>query len=266
MNLMKLILYGIYIGIGKVIPGVSGSMIAMTLGVYERGIDSIDNFFKDIKNNSQFLGMLGIGILLSIIFGSKIIDYFLFKYYFFTMFLFLGLLFGTTKKMNSKIKYNKKNIFMIIMITIVMFLINFSINNSIYNFNNNLGDYLYVILLGFIDAVSMIIPGISGTAIYMLLGTYNFILEIFSNPFNNVTLLIIFSIGLLSGIILVTKLVNYLFKNKKELIYSIILGFSYSSLIIILLKTIILLNIDIYIILYLIIFLIGFFVGIKIGD
>ena len=32
-----LVLKGILIGIGKIIPGVSGAMIAITLGIYEKG-------------------------------------------------------------------------------------------------------------------------------------------------------------------------------------------------------------------------------------
>ena len=46
-----LILKGIIIGAGKIIPGVSGGMLAITLNVYDRGIKAISEFFKDIKNN-----------------------------------------------------------------------------------------------------------------------------------------------------------------------------------------------------------------------
>ena len=37
---MKRILEGLLIGIGKIIPGVSGSVIAISLGVYEHAINS----------------------------------------------------------------------------------------------------------------------------------------------------------------------------------------------------------------------------------
>ena len=49
-----LILKGIIIGIGKIIPGVSGSMLAISMGIYQKMIDSVNNFFKDIKSNFLF--------------------------------------------------------------------------------------------------------------------------------------------------------------------------------------------------------------------
>ena len=47
-------LKGIIVGIGKIIPGVSGSMLAISMGIYEKLLNSINNFFSDIKNNFIF--------------------------------------------------------------------------------------------------------------------------------------------------------------------------------------------------------------------
>ena len=43
-------LKGIIVGIGKIIPGVSGSMLAISMGIYEKLLNSINNFFSDIKD------------------------------------------------------------------------------------------------------------------------------------------------------------------------------------------------------------------------
>ena len=45
VNVKNLVLFfnGIIIGVGKIIPGLSGSMIMMILGLYERAIDAIFN-------------------------------------------------------------------------------------------------------------------------------------------------------------------------------------------------------------------------------
>ena len=90
-----LILKGIIIGIGKIIPGVSGSMLAISMGIYQRLIDSINNFFKDTKNNFKFLLKIGIGIIIAIVFFSKLITSCLNKYYLITMFFFIGLIIGS---------------------------------------------------------------------------------------------------------------------------------------------------------------------------
>lgn len=232
------IIKGFFIGFGKIIPGVSGSLIALNLGLYEKGIDAISNFFEDAKNNIYFLSNVGTGIIIAIILGSNVINYLLIKYYFITMMLFIGLIIGTTndviKKVNLK---NKKEFLYFIMIFIFMIILCFVKTNNNYNYSNNILNNLYIILIGFIDATTMIIPGISGTAIFMLMGCYNFFLSIFSNPFDNIFLTILFIIGLFLGIIIISKIMNYLINKKQHIIYPIILGFSLSSIVILFLKT-----------------------------
>ena len=90
-----LILKGIIIGIGKIIPGVSGSMLAISMGIYQKLIDSINNFFKYPKENLKFLIKIGIGIIISIIFFSNIILNCLNNYYLVTIFFFIGLIIGS---------------------------------------------------------------------------------------------------------------------------------------------------------------------------
>ena len=72
MNLI-LILKGFIVGIGKIIPGVSGSMLAITLGVYERVLEAITNFFSNPKQNIKLLVNFSFGLFLAIIFFSKLI-------------------------------------------------------------------------------------------------------------------------------------------------------------------------------------------------
>lgn len=238
-----LIIKGFIIGLAKIIPGVSGSLVALNLGLYERGIEAISNFFKNVKSNMIFLLNVGIGIILSIIIGSKIIDYTLLKFYFPTMLLFIGLLVGTIpnlfKKANIK---TKSEMFYFIAIFILMIILTFLKTDTNFIYIDNLKNNLYVILIGFIDAFTMIIPGVSGTATFMLIGCYDFFLSIFSNLTNlnnildNIKIVMLFSIGLGFGIILVTKLMSYLLNNKKNIIYPIITAFSISSIIFLILQ------------------------------
>ena len=68
-----LFIKGFIIGIGKIIPGISGAMLAISLNLYEKGLNAITHFFNDIKNNLYFLGSLALGILFSCFFFSKIL-------------------------------------------------------------------------------------------------------------------------------------------------------------------------------------------------
>jgi putative membrane protein len=236
-----LIIKGFIIGLAKIIPGVSGSLFALNLGLYERGIDAIDNFFKKTKENIYFLGTIGIGILIAIIFGSNIINYMLIHYYVLTMLLFIGLLSGSIPNLITKTNIKTKKEFLYFFITFfIMIIICFVKINNEYVYINNLPNNLFVFFIGMIDAATMIIPGISGTAILMLMGCYQFFLSIFVNITNlsNINIILFFTLGLVIGIIIVTKIMNYLLNKKKDLIYPIILGFSLSSIIILLIQTI----------------------------
>ena len=52
---MDLFIKGFIIGVGKIIPGVSGAMIAVSFGLYDRLIESITHFFDDAVSNLKFL-------------------------------------------------------------------------------------------------------------------------------------------------------------------------------------------------------------------
>ena len=49
MPYLILFLKGFIIGLGKIIPGVSGSVLAVSMGVYEKSLDYLANFRKMLK-------------------------------------------------------------------------------------------------------------------------------------------------------------------------------------------------------------------------
>lgn len=236
-----LILKGIIIGIGKIIPGVSGSMLAITLGIYQKLIDSINNIFKYPKENFKFLFKIAIGVIISIVFFSKIIITSLNKYYLITMFFFIGLIIGGFDDINKNIDKNSKYIAIISFILVMIFgLIN--IDNEV-SIQNNFINSIYFIFIGFVDAITTVIPGISGTATLMMLGGYSTLIKTFSNIFDlyyikdNLIVLIPFIIGFIFGIIITAKIVEYLFKNHKSKTYSSILGFSIATIALMFIKS-----------------------------
>lgn len=236
-----LLVKGIIIGIGKIIPGVSGSMLAITLGVYQKLIDSINNFFKQPKKNFNFLFKIAIGVIISIVFFSNIILKLLYKHYLITIFLFIGLIIGGLDDIKGNINKKDKAIMYISLILItVLGLIN--VNNE-FVINNGILNFFYFVFIGFIDAVTTIIPGISGTATLMMLGAYTTLIKSFSTVFDfyylqdNLNILVPFGVGFAIGIILTSKLVQYLFSNYKSKTYSAIYGFSIATIILMFVKS-----------------------------
>jgi len=234
---MNLFLKGFIIGIAKIIPGVSGAMIAVSFGIYDKLINAVTNFFDDKKNNFKFLLIVGSGILLSIVTFSNIVRYFIGNYYLITMMLFIGLIVGGTYNFSKNIEYSIKNIMVIILITFgVLFISLFNINNT-YTIQGNYLDYVMFFIGGIIEIFSSIVPGISGTALLMLIGIYDNILMLFSNIFNltfvidNIILYISYGMGMMISFIVCAIGISYLLKKYRKLFDTIILGLSISSII-----------------------------------
>ena len=92
------------VGVGKIIPGLSGAMIAMSLGIYEKGLDAICCIRKNIK----FLIICGLGILIAVFLLGNLIKYLIENYYLVTMLLFSGMILGGISWQETK--FNKKRL------------------------------------------------------------------------------------------------------------------------------------------------------------
>lgn len=262
MKNIILILKGFFIGIGKIIPGVSGSLIAVSLGVYDKMIESVQSFFKDIKGNSLFLMKIGTGILIALMIFSKLIGYFLSSYYLLTMAVFIGLFIGILPNIFKKSTYTKKDFALNIILILVFFLIkDFHIETT--GIINSNFVYIYLIILGLIDAISMVFPGISGTAIFMLLDSYEFILKVYSEL--QIEYLFFFAIGLAVGILISIKMVAYFLKNHEILFYKIISYFSFYSVLLLFINLFDFIN-QSNIFIFVLIVLVNFFISKKFSD
>lgn len=237
---MNLFIKGFIIGIAKIIPGVSGAMIAVSFSLYDRLIYAITHFFDDKKNNFKFLMLLGSGMVVSIVCFSNIVRYFINSYYLVTMMFFIGLIVGGTFNFAKNIDYNKKNIFiMFVVLFLVMFISLFNVDAN-YVLRGNYMDYLMFFIGGVIEVFASIIPGISGTALYMLIGIYDNILMLFANVYNivfvveNIMIYISFLLGLVISFIVCSLLISYLLKRYRSLFDTIVLGLSISSILLLL--------------------------------
>lgn len=231
---------GMLIGIANLIPGVSGGTMAVSMGVYEEIIDSIGNFFKKFKEtfvkNMVFLIPIVLGAGVGVIAFSKLLDYLLKYHEAYTKFAFMGLILGSIpfifKKSNEK--GFKKSYIIPFIITLAIggglcLLEHFGVTGSqVTSFDLNAGNAILLVIYGFIAAASMVIPGISGSFILLLLGVYSAVLSAVSNL--QILILIPFAIGVGLGILLMSKLINYLLEHFHGLTYYAILGFILGSL------------------------------------
>lgn len=238
---LLLVLKGFILGIANIIPGVSGGTLALTLGIYERLIDAISHFFKNLKENIIFVLCLGIGILISLALFSNVIGYCLDNYKFATILFFIGFILGGMPLLFKKVKgtFNIKNmIFFLITFSIVMIMTFMSAGDKTISLNNlTFVRLVSLFFSGMLASASMLLPGISGSFVLMLIGYYypiiNAIREFtkLQNLLHNVILLSTAGIGIIIGIIIAAKLIEYLLKKYEIPTYYGIIGFVISSII-----------------------------------
>ena len=232
-------------GIANVIPGVSGGTIAIILGIYEKFISAISHLFKNIKENLKFLIPVAVGMILAILILSSVIEYSYDNFPLPTMLFFVGLVLGGIPMLLKNVigKKESKMISSYIILTITFSLVIFmACSDLIFGnvkevnlLNLNIVGYIVLFIVGVIAAAVMVIPGISGSLMLMLLGYYYPIIERindfvkFNNLTQNILILGVFGVGVLVGIVLISKMLEILFKKYNTKTYFGVLGFIFAS-------------------------------------
>lgn len=236
---------GFIMGIANVIPGVSGGTLALTLGIYERFIGAISHFFKNFKENVKFLIPIAIGMVLAIISLSRVIDYSYEHFPIPTTLFFVGLVLGGIPMLFRKIKGKKEgkqvSSYIIFLCTfslvIVMALSDQILGSGLTVSLNNMDVMGYFLLfgVGIVASATMVIPGVSGSLVLMLLGYYYPVLKVvkaltkFQDFGQNFLIATVFGIGVLLGIILISKIIEFLLQKFETKTYYGVLGFIFAS-------------------------------------
>ncbi|MDX1350282.1 MAG: DUF368 domain-containing protein [Putridiphycobacter sp.] len=246
-----LFLKGYAMGAADVVPGVSGGTIAFITGIYETLLESISKFDKSIfskwKNegfkavwqhiNGSFLSILLLGIATSLISLAKLVEYLLAHHPIPVWSFFFGLVLASVWLVGRTVeKWNLQTISALIFGTIVAYGI------TILPPFADSSNLVYIFFCGSLAICAMILPGISGSFILILLGAYSTVLGAISNLisgilktdsaliFTNGSIIAVFAIGCVVGLLSFSRLLNYLFKKSKTIVIAVLTGFLIGSL------------------------------------
>ena len=220
---MKNFLKGIIVGIGGIAPGLSGSVLLVIFGLYQKTIDAIGTLFKNFKKNILFLVPLFLGFGVGILLFSKVIDFFLSNFEMQTRFTFLGLVIGTIPLFYKEVKKEgfSNKYYAIIIISAILGIYLFTVNKGAFPQIEN-PNLLQSILLGVAVAASSIIPGVDSAVILSTLGLYELYVTSLANF--NLGILIPAGIGLVFGALIISFIISKLIKNYYTITFSIIFG------------------------------------------
>ncbi len=223
MNVIIDFLKGIVVGVGGIAPGLSGSVMLIILGLYEKTINAIGTFFKNFKKNILFLVPLFMGFGVGVLLFSKIVDFMLENYEFHTRYLFLGLVVGTIPLFYKEVKKNgfSKKFYSVIIISALLGFLLFLSNNNLFPVVEN-PNLIQSVLLGVAVAGSSIIPGVDSAVILSALGLYE--LYVGSLADFNLSILIPAAFGLGGGALIISYVMNNLIKKFYTVTFSIIFG------------------------------------------
>lgn len=280
MKNIILAIKGFFIGLANIIPGVSGGTLALTLGIYEKLIGCISHFFKNLKENIKFILPIGIGAIIAILTSSHLISFCLDNYVLPTILFFIGAILGGLPMLIKKVNGHKitiSNIIIFLITSGIIILLLFLNSETEVSFQNmNIIDYLLLFVVGVVASATMVIPGVSGSAVLMTIGYYKPILDIvknltdFSSLGSNLAILISFGLGVLFGILLIAKVLEFLFKNFEVKTYYGVLGFIVASIIAILYQNLVVNSSFVFtvpsLIIGIILFTLGFVIAYKLGD
>lgn len=228
---LKYFLCGVVFGTANVIPGVSGGTMLVVFGIFDKLTESISGI-KKIFENIKFLITFALGAGGGILLSAKVIKQLFDNFPIQTNMFFIGLIvggipliykLGTSEKKAKPLCAVPFVIAMAVVIglTVLEKLDVFKLAPDVVE-GFDLVVSLKLVVCAAIAAVTMIIPGISGSFIMMLLGVYETIIGALGEF--NFYIIIPFAIGAIIGIIFGAKLISFLIKKNKLMVYSALMG------------------------------------------
>ncbi|NLB34772.1 MAG: DUF368 domain-containing protein [Elusimicrobia bacterium] len=236
---------GLLIGIANIIPGVSGGTFALILRIYTRLINSISRInLRLIKTlftggagealkeaDLIFLFQVLVGALAGIAIFTWPLGYFMNAFPGYTLSFFLGLIAASIHIPLNMIEDRKVSCFILggagFALVILLSLFSPSSAKEV--------SLLLIFFSGIIGISAMVLPGLSGSAVMLILGVYGLIIDNIREFTSSLSLssfifLSVFGLGCICGLVFFVRLMKLLLNKKKDGTLSFLTGMVLASL------------------------------------
>jgi putative membrane protein len=241
-------LLGFFIGLAIIVPGISGSTVAIIFKLYDQFLYAVGNLFKKFKQCFTFLLPIGLGIVLGVLLGFITVKQLLDLLPFAIVCLFAGLMCGAFPAVKDELKGvkmgAKRTALFCLGITIPValgcvsaFLSGGADGNAATIFDKV--QWWHVVLgvvFGYVVGVTQIVPGLSASAFLMAVGWFNSVIASVSMTYwkSNPMVFVVYgglAVGFLLGFFTFSKFLTMIFKRARASAYSMIVGLSLGSII-----------------------------------
>lgn len=234
MNLksIKDMLVGALIGIVSMLPGASGSTVAVIFGIYERLIADLASIRYKLLKDLKFIIPLALGILIGMFICAVGLDWLTSNWEVPMMFFFAALIIiqipDIVRLGNDGQPITRNNVIAFVIGFAIMFAFFFigQLSGKDADGDNSV---ILMFFAGIILAVSKLAPGISGSTVLLALGLFNPFMKAFKNL--DMVYLLPILLGLVIGILVFARIVDHCMRNYKKSTYSAIIGLTGGSVI-----------------------------------
>lgn len=222
---------GFFLGISIIAPGVSGSIMAVMMGIYDQLINIISNPFKNFKKNFIYLMPMGMGAVLSILILIQLLSFMFENYPVPSYLLFIGLIGGSLPMVFKEANTDGFKRRYIIAVTAAFA---FAITIGMFaRFNVTVtadtSHFFYYPACGAVAGVTSMIPGMSVSMVLMMLNAYEPLLEA-AKTFDFITVIPVTACFIV-GMVLFSKITKFIFRRYHNFAYFMVLGFMSGSII-----------------------------------
>jgi len=219
---------GIFIGMGAVLPGLSGGALAAIFGIYEPLIRFASNMRRDFKKNIRFFlpvvigGIFGVFVLSHLL--SYLLEHNLVEISLFFVGCMLGVLPALVKQAGARGR-KKGHVLLAICASFLSFWLLTAFTETAQATGH--AGFTTWILSGGIIGLGITFPGLSPSNFLMYLGWYQPLNEAISQA--DLMVLIPTIVGVIASFLLTAKLVAYLLRVAYATVFHIIIGLVITS-------------------------------------
>ena len=242
----KSAILGFFVGLAVIVPGISGSTVAIIFKLYDQFLYALGNLFKQFKKCFAFLLPIGLGLALGVVLGFFTVKQLLDIFPFAIVGLFAGLMVGAFPAVKDELKGAECNFKRLALFGIgVLIPVAIGVLSAVLGANAGAGldkfarveawQVLVSVVIGYALGITQIVPGLSASAILMAIGWFSSLMDSVSLQYwlENPAIFLVYlglGIGLLLGLFTFSKVLTYAFSKARHTAYSCIVGLSLGSI------------------------------------
>ena len=242
----KSALLGFFIGLAVIVPGISGSTVAIIFKLYDQFLYALGNLLKKFKQCFLFLLPIGVGIVVGVLLGFIAVKSLLDILPFAIVCLFAGLMSGAFPAVSDELKGAKKTwgrvalfalgLFIPVALGCVSALLSSASQTATDTFANVAWWHVALgLLIGAVMGITQIVPGLSASAFLMAVGWFHSLVESVSLTYWTANPSVFFvyialGVGFIGGILALSKILTDVFAKARHTAYSMIVGLSLGSI------------------------------------